>query len=258
MTGLEIALLVLGTLFVIISFFIVGEKNTQTAGEEKSKEDITLTESDEEDIKKKIRDLLEREQDTVIRDTDEGLDRLSNEKIIAVTEVSDQVLEKINANHKEVVFLYDMLQKKEEELKDTASALEDSRRQFSELYEKMSELAKEEEERMIKASLQKTPEEKAKPEPAKSKPRAKKTAETKTEKPKKTAAAKTPKKEAEEVVLPPDLGGLLDEENDPGLASKNERILDLYRKNKSIMEISKLMDMGQGEVKLVIDLYGDK
>ena len=257
MTGLEIALLVLGTLFVIISFFIVGEKNTAQTGEEKGRTDIALTEGEKEDLKKSIRDLLDREQDNTVRDTDASLDRLSNEKIIAVTEVSDQVLEKISANHKEVVFLYDMLQKKEEELKDTASELEDSRRQFAELYEKMSELAKEEEERLLRAPAPLPPIEEKKPEPAKPKTRAKKAAEAE-KKPAKAPAKKPAKKEAEEVRLPDDIAGLVGEENDPGLASRNEKILSLHKKNKSIMEISKLMDMGQGEVKLVIDLYGDK
>ena len=35
-----------------------------------------------------------------------------------------------------------------------------------------------------------------------------------------------------------------------------EKILELYKSGKSVREISRELGMGQGEVKLVIDLYG--
>ena len=47
------------------------------------------------------------------------LERVTNEKIMAVNEYSDTVLEEINKNHKEVLFLYDMLNDKHDNLKNT-------------------------------------------------------------------------------------------------------------------------------------------
>ena len=38
--------------------------------------------------------------------------------------------------------------------------------------------------------------------------------------------------------------------------NKNDEILALHRQGKSVLEISKELSVGQGEVKLVIDLYG--
>ena len=35
----------------------------------------------------------------------------------------------------------------------------------------------------------------------------------------------------------------------------NDEILSLYKKGRSILEISKMLSLGQGEVKFVIDLY---
>ena len=35
-----------------------------------------------------------------------------------------------------------------------------------------------------------------------------------------------------------------------------EKILELYKNGKSIRDISRELGMGQGEVKLVVDLYG--
>jgi DNA-binding NarL/FixJ family response regulator len=41
-------------------------------------------------------------------------------------------------------------------------------------------------------------------------------------------------------------------------SNNNSQILALYSQGKSIMEISKLLSLGQGEVKLVIDLFKGK
>ena len=49
------------------------------------------------------------------------MDRLTNEKMLAVNEYSDTVLDQIEKNHKEAVFLYDMLNDKHENLKTTVS-----------------------------------------------------------------------------------------------------------------------------------------
>ncbi len=38
--------------------------------------------------------------------------------------------------------------------------------------------------------------------------------------------------------------------------NKNEEILRLHKAGRSILDISKALNLGQGEVKLVIDLYG--
>ena len=42
---------------------------------------------------------------------------------------------------------------------------------------------------------------------------------------------------------------------DTGEINRNDEIIALHKSGKSIMEISKLLGMGQGEVKLIIDLY---
>ena len=50
--------------------------------------------------------------------TEERMNRLCNDKIMAVDEFSQQILEKIDANHQEVVFMYNLLGEKENELKE--------------------------------------------------------------------------------------------------------------------------------------------
>ena len=43
--------------------------------------------------------------------------------------------------------------------------------------------------------------------------------------------------------------------NAPEKSEKTNEVIALYKKKKSVMEISKLLNMGQGEVKLIIELY---
>jgi DNA-binding NarL/FixJ family response regulator len=46
--------------------------------------------------------------------------------------------------------------------------------------------------------------------------------------------------------------------NSASSLNNNQQILELYSQGKSVLEISKLLDLGQGEVKLVIDLFKGK
>lgn len=305
MTGLEIALLVLGTLFVIISFFIVGGSKDKELAEGEAGTPRTLSVEEQEQIRQTIADILEEEEAKVVSNTDAALDKLSNEKIIAVSELSDQVLAKISSNHKEVVFMYDMLQKKEEEIRETNSKIEDSKREYSELYSKMKALV-EEEAALIAALPEKAAISAAVPETsgveqsvitsparevaipasrrvipaAKTAPKAavksvvKTTGKAATETATKASSSqkKAPAKKAaaipakrqtvaeDDFTLPIDIetltGGTVS--GDDELVSKNDKILALHKKKKSVMEISKLLGIGQGEVKLVIDLYSGK
>ncbi|MBO4415326.1 MAG: hypothetical protein J5824_05005 [Lachnospiraceae bacterium] len=124
MTGLEIALFILGVAFIVISFFIVdNSKSGNGSG-------MSASSINTEAIRRIGADAIEdmnRRSDLLIAESEDKLETISNDKIIAVGEYSDQVLEKINSNHKEVVFLYQMLNEKEEELKATAIKLENVR-----------------------------------------------------------------------------------------------------------------------------------
>lgn len=56
-----------------------------------------------------------------VEKTERSLERLTNEKIMAVNEYSDTVLQEIHKNHEEAMFLYDMLNDKHDNLKNTVS-----------------------------------------------------------------------------------------------------------------------------------------
>ncbi len=121
----EIFILIIGALLFTVSFFIP-DKGTGSVG------------LDEEEERKIIRDLLDKEideakdkieeaaQECVYDNRDKmerALDRITNEKMSAVDEYSNTVLEQIHKNHDEVVFLYDMLNNKHTQVKNTAAEL---------------------------------------------------------------------------------------------------------------------------------------
>ena len=123
MAGLEIALFVLGAAFIVISFFIV----EGSSGNGKQISDGALARETLRRISADAIEDMNHKSDLLLAESEDKLEALSNDKIIAVGEYSDQILEKINSNHKEVVFLYQMLNEKEESLKSTANKLESVR-----------------------------------------------------------------------------------------------------------------------------------
>ncbi|MDR1700870.1 MAG: hypothetical protein LBR68_06725, partial [Lachnoclostridium sp.] len=120
MTGLEVLLIVLGFIFIGLSFFLSnknekGSDNVQTSqltGAE------LWSEKDEILVKERIMAITNEQSEDVLEETKDRLNQISNEKIMTVDDFSNQLLEKIENNHKEVIFMYNMLNEKEKELKD--------------------------------------------------------------------------------------------------------------------------------------------
>lgn len=226
MSPLEIILMILGIIIVIVSCVLV-DKNSRNDGKNAiipvNFEDIS--EEDKKKLLDKIREHIEViSEETIIR-TDDTLSKVSNETIIAVNEFSDQILEKIKRNHDEVVFLYNMLNDKEKEMKDAIKEIDLSKRKVQEIIESKTAI-----ERLQTAKGAKNiiPEQtSAKAQPVQQQP-------------------KDSQVEAEVSSL-----NSLNTNN-------NTQILALYSQGKSVMEISKFLGMGQGEVKLVIDLFKGK
>ena len=126
MSTMEIVLLIAGGLILIASFFVPfgnteADKDTQKLVESEVKNAIN---QQTEGIKAKIQDIVDETVNYAVEKTERSLERVSNEKIMAVNEYSDTVLEEINKNHNEVMFLYDMLNDKHKNLTSTVSKVE--------------------------------------------------------------------------------------------------------------------------------------
>ncbi len=136
---LEIVLLIVGLILIIGSFF-VSEKLTN-ADKEKlqslTKEQIESIIKDKmADAKVEMEDILAGRIDDAMIEMDRKTDIETNNKIMEISEYSDNVLESVDKSHKEVTFMYSMLNEKQEsivemtkeltELKDTLVTLDSS------------------------------------------------------------------------------------------------------------------------------------
>ena len=238
---LEIVLLIAGIIIFTGSFFLPlgGEKNAAIDKKAAKEEIHGLVEEEMNTVRSKMQDKMEETSEDAIEKAERSLERLTNEKIMAVNEYSDTVLQEIHKNHEEVMFLYDMLNSKHANIKDTVSKMD----------------------KAVKAAENKTAENKA----AENKTVENKTAENKTAE-NKAAADKTVGTMAEEKTADTSqTESLIQPENSPEIGfmgetvqegqNNNEKILEMHRQGKSTVAIAKELGLGVGEVKLVIDLY---
>ncbi len=118
----EIILIVAGILAVIIGYLI---PNGHGVGEN----EFELTEDKiDEMVRKAIRnsqgqldELLDESMEDAINKAERAMDRVTNEKMNAISEYSDTVMNDIHKNHDEVMFMYDMLNDKHKNLRNTVS-----------------------------------------------------------------------------------------------------------------------------------------
>lgn len=121
MSAIEIVLIIIGVVIFLLGYLMPARKKDPD-------EEVQLISEDEvrkmvagevENVKGKISDIVDETVNYAIEKTERAMERVANEKIMAVNEYSDTVLEEINKNHKEVVFLYDMLNDKHDNLMST-------------------------------------------------------------------------------------------------------------------------------------------
>ena len=125
MAGMEIFLIIIGVTAIIGSFVFEKtlEKNDNTNENNSGVTEAML----EEQVSKAVDHIL----DDRIEETEAKMDKLSNEKIMAVGDYSDNVLKEIDKNHDEVMFLYSMLNEKEKEVKNAVNDVENIKRSIN-------------------------------------------------------------------------------------------------------------------------------
>lgn len=228
---LEIVLLIAGVIIFTGSFFLPlgGEKNTGIDQKAAKEEIHGLVEEEMNNVRSKMQDKMEETSEDAIEKAERALERLTNEKIMAVNEYTDTVLQEIHKNHEEAMFLYDMLNSKHANIKDTVSKMD----------------------KAVKAAENKTLENKT----AENKAAAEKTATDKTAGT--VAEEKTADASQTETLIQPENSpeiGFMGETVQEG-QNNNEKILEMHKQGKSTVAIAKELGLGVGEVKLVIDLY---
>lgn len=146
---MEISLLVLGIVIFAASFIVPEWKNGGKGDSLEISDDLIkkMIDRQMEETKKRLEGVVDEALEYAVEKTERAAERISNEKIMAVNEYSDTVLEEINKNHKEVMFLYDMLNDKHKNI--TTAAIEvDKKAKVAEA------TAKEAEEKVLEAKKQ--------------------------------------------------------------------------------------------------------
>lgn len=236
MEAIEIVLLIVGGIIFVLSFFIP-ERKSSVSGQagELAKEDISeLVNRELENVRGHVDEVVEEAVTYAVEKTERSLERLSNEKIMAVNEYSDTVLAEIHKNHEEAMFLYDMLNSKHVNLKNTVSEINRTVREAEETVTSFRQLAPErlsEEDMKAVGSAVKAERLEAVPK----------------EQERGSLEAPSEQEGAGRVSFLQD--------TDADGRNNNERILQLYNQGKSKVAIAKELGLGVGEVKLVIDLF---
>lgn len=273
MTGLEIALLTIGLIVIVASFVFSSKSDGDTIHNVK---DVTFTDKQKEDIKKQITDILDEQIENVKEQTEISLDKLSNQKMLEMNEYSDTILQEINRNHNEVMFLYDMLNEKKKEINNTVRDMNvtkkeieksktvpkkqtviDSIKDMSEDtggFMASEELLREEQKDVDTRKKDILNQLDAVVEAVSDDVSA--DLEAVEKKPKKhISTGRTAAKRMKETVKKETLR---EDNRDPKAfetGNNNEKILQLSKEGKSNVEIAKELGLGIGEVKLVIDLF---
>ncbi|MBQ7359671.1 MAG: hypothetical protein IJW63_06235 [Lachnospiraceae bacterium] len=260
MGAMEIVLLVIGGIIFALSFILPAKKEemSKEAKDAAMDEIKTMIEDEMSGAKSRIEDIVDETVTYSIEKTERALERVSNEKIMAVNDYSDTVLEEINKSHKEVMFLYDMLNDKHQNLQETVTAAT----QTAKAVEKTVLAAQEEESKHSSFEALKVPVVRVVPQVEEEETSSQETEsiadiaalveEVKQEE-KKPVKVKTNKGERKTPAKSPDIS-FIPSTSKAG-KNNNERILELHAKGKSNVAIAKELGLGIGEVKLVIDLF---
>ena len=247
MTIIEIVLLIIGMLFILASFWVTEKLSPDELKHisELSKEEMgMMLEQELDKSKQRVVDIVEDTIDASKERTERSLEKQTNEKIMAINEYSDTVIEKMNTTHNEIMFLYSMLNDKHTELTDFTSGLsqqlQDLKAQEEEMTnyylsqiksQKLQIVTPQEPVRQPQSSVVEQPATVAESQPEESSA----TSENRAT-PDAAVSAQADVESEEEVNV-------------------RDEILRLYEDGKDSVAIAKKLGMGVGEVRLILGLY---
>lgn len=231
MTGLQLAMILIGIVCLIGSFF-VSEKLSKADLEEMKKmsdEEIkVIIDSKMQEAASQIDERLQEKVDLATAQMERSGEKETNEKIMAISEYSDTVLSSMNKSHDEIVFLYDMLNEKQERVTELMKELTLMQSAVAQMEETLDD-------KLLKTGV--SMEEDAE---------ALQQENTDTIEQKQTL---------EEAFRTQVSSNDVESDEEP---QQNEQILSLYREGMSEVDIAKQLGRGLGEIKLVLGLFGEE
>ncbi len=247
MTIIEIILLVVGMILILASFWVTEKLSPDELKHisELSKEEMgVMLEHELEKSKERVVEIVENTIDDSKERTERSLEKQTNEKIMAINEYSDTVIEKMNKTHNEIMFLYSMLNDKHTELTDFTSSLT---QQLSDLKLQAEEMTNS----YLEQIKNQKPQYIAPAEPA----LAAASAAVSVSAP--SAEASAPASIAAQPATSEDAEPAEAQASEETAEEINVRdeILRLYEEGRDSVAIAKNLGLGVGEVRLILGLY---
>ncbi|MBQ2089740.1 MAG: hypothetical protein II472_05895 [Lachnospiraceae bacterium] len=225
MTGLQISLLVIGIVFLVGSFFVsekLSSSDVQEIQKLGEKEIKVLLEKEMKAAESKLEEMAKDKIDEKIESFAVETDKELNNKIMSISEYSDTVLDSMNKSHNEIMFMYEMLNEKQQKVTDLTKELGLMQSAVTQMEASIDDKIEQVEAMSQKAVELEMP---------------------------------------ENIGVSEDDSSLQDEfevynENEhAGEGNRNDEIIKLYNEGLSEIEIAKQMGKGLGEVKLVLGLF---
>ena len=117
MTSSVVVMIIIGIIFIFVSFFVseklAKRENNINLDLLKVDDDYEFSERELNIIKRKIEDVIVNQAKDILYETNESLSSMANEKTMALGDYAVTVCDEIEKNHKEVMFLYSMLDDKQ-------------------------------------------------------------------------------------------------------------------------------------------------
>lgn len=234
MSTTVIVLIVIGLIFIFVSFALsekLSEEKEESANVVKIPKE--LTQEQKEKIDTLIRNYMDQQVDGKLSDIETRLAEIVNQKTLALGDYAVSVNEEIDRNHKEVVFLYDMLSDKQKEIMTTVNMVDEYKKEIAAMVQEQAAQNIVRENQSVQAPVD--------PEVQES------------QQPVEMSATDTELDEAmrdlDETPLPDETREELEN------VDNKDMILEMHKAGLSILEIAKHLGLGVGEVKLVVDLY---
>ena len=233
MTAIEVALLLIGVVFILGSFFIMEKLSPTelTRVAELSEEELRIVIDRELGTAgAKISDMADQAVDLSIDQVQRRMEKSTNEKIMAISEYSNSVMEKLEKINHEVTFLYSMLGDKHTELNENMAQLNDLILEGQTVQTQLMAALQQclHQEHSVQ-SMEPAEPEKTEEVPEQS---------GKTEDVSEQSEIETPETSEEE-----------------NSTSVREKILERYQAGEDLRDVARDLGLGYGEVKLIVELY---
>ncbi|MCR4717733.1 MAG: hypothetical protein K5656_11205 [Lachnospiraceae bacterium] len=224
MSALTVFLTIIGICLIIISFLFFDKEEEGPVKGVVKLNDYELDDEEMSKLQDSIRSSVKDYSEQLVDETNLKMTNSSNQKMVEINELAEQVLADIEKARKELVFLFDMLEDKSGSLKAYVST--SAERLFAMQQDVMRVVPKEDVAKVEQALHSENTESQVK------------------------ERLISQVEDSENLKVNPD-----DMEGDEEVQLRNEKILSMYDNNEEVLTIAKELNMGVGEVQLVIDLY---